>query len=107
MVHAGHGGREGADDRIVELVHEYPRRTASLDYTSDAKTRTRLRALGTPVMSSGTLLKQIATVSDSMEPADTGHRLGAPDGANEGDTTQPESERSYAPPKPGIAGFMR
>ena len=103
VVHTGHGRRDGADDRIVELVHEHPHRAASLVYTSDAKLRTRLKVLGTRVMGSGTLLEQIATVSDSMEPAATEHRPGPPDGADESDTTQPETERPYAPPKPGIA----
>ncbi len=103
VVHTGPGRRDGADDRIVELAHEHPHRAVSLVYTSDAKLRTRLQALGTRVMGSGTLLKQIATVSDSMEPAATAHRPGPPNGADEGDTTQPESGRPYAPPKPRIA----
>ena len=63
VVHTGHGRRDGADDRIVELVHEQPHRAAPLVYTSDSKLRTRLNALGTRVMGSGTLLKQVATVS--------------------------------------------
>ena len=103
VVHTGHGRRDGADDRIVELVHEQPDRAPSLVYTSDVKLRTRLKALGTLVMGSGTLLKQIATVPGTMEPTATGHTPGPPDGADASDSTQPESYRPYAPPKPGIA----
>ena len=70
VVHTGHGRRDGADDRIVELVHEQPDRSASLVYTSDAKLRTRVKALGTQVMGSGTLLSRIATLRATMEPTD-------------------------------------
>ena len=77
VVHTGHGRRDGSDDRIVELVHEHPHRAASLVYTSDLKLRTRLRALGTQVMGSGTLLKQVATVSGTMEPTATGRTPGS------------------------------
>ena len=73
VVHTGYGRRDGADDRIVELVHERSDRAASLVYTSDAKLRTRVKALGTQVMGSGTLLRQLATVRRPMEPIDTGH----------------------------------
>ena len=48
VIHTGHRRRDGADDRIVELVHEHPDLAASLVYTSDAKLRTRVKALGTP-----------------------------------------------------------
>lgn len=90
VVHAGHGRRDGADDRIVEFVHENPHRAATLVYTSDAKLRTRLMALGTRVIGSGTLLKQIATVSGTMEPTATGHTPGPANGVLRGDTTRPE-----------------
>ena len=73
VVHTGHGRRDGADDRIVELVHERSDRAASLVYTSDAKLRTRVKALGTQVMGCGTLLSQIATLRATMEPIGTGH----------------------------------
>ena len=49
----GMAARDGADDRIVELVHAHPHRAASLVYTSDAKLLTRLKALGTQVMGVG------------------------------------------------------
>ena len=62
MIYTGHRRRDGADDRIVELVHEQPDRAASLVYASDAKLRTRVKALGTQVMGSGTLLGQIAAL---------------------------------------------
>ena len=81
VIHTGHGRRDGADDRIVELVDALPNWVASLVYTSDAKLRTRLRALGTQVVGSGTLLRQIATVRGTMEPLDTGHSPDPADGA--------------------------
>ena len=81
VVHTGHGRRDGADDRIVELVHERSDRAASLVYTSDAKLRTRVKALGTQVMGSGTLLSQIATLRATMEPTDTGHSPESTDGS--------------------------
>ena len=61
VIHTGHGRRNGADDRIVELVHALPNWAASLVYTSDSKLRTRVEAVGTHVAGSGTLLRQIAT----------------------------------------------
>ena len=42
VVHTGRARRDGADDRIMELVHEHPDRAAALVYTSDAKLRTRV-----------------------------------------------------------------
>ena len=72
VTHTGHGRRDGADDRIVELVDALPDWAESLVCTSDAKLRTRLKALGTQVVGSGTLLRQIATVRGTMEPFDTG-----------------------------------
>ena len=74
MVHTGHGRRDGADDRIVELVHERSHRAASLVYTSNANLRTRVKALGTQVMGSGVLLSQIATLRATMEQTTTDTR---------------------------------
>ena len=81
VVHTGHGRRDGADDRIVELVHERSDRAASLVYTSDVKLRTRVKALGTQVMGSGVLLSQIATLRATMEPTDNGHSRDSADGS--------------------------
>ena len=81
VIHTGHRRRDGADDRIVELLHERSDRAASLVYTSDAKLRTRVKALGTQVMGSGTLLRQIATLRPTMEPTDNGHSLDSADGS--------------------------
>ena len=78
VIHTGHRRRDGADDRIVGLVHEHPDRAALLVYTSDAKLRTRVKALGTQVMGFGTLLRQIATLHAIMEPTDNPH---SPDSA--------------------------
>ena len=79
VIHTGHRRRDGADDRIVELVHDQPDRTAPLVYTSDAKLRTRVKALGTQVMGSGTLLRQIARLRATIEPTANGH---SPNSAN-------------------------
>ena len=65
----------------MELVHQQPDRAASLVYTSDAKLRTRVKALGTQVMGSGTLLRQIATLRPTMEPTDNGHSPDSADGS--------------------------
>ena len=81
VIHTGHHRRDGADDRIVELVHERSDRSASLVYTSDAKLRTRVKTLGTQVMGSGTLLSQIATLSATMEPTDNGYSPDSDDGS--------------------------
>ena len=81
VVHTGHGRRHGADDRIVELVHERSDRAASLVYTSDVKLRTRVKTLGTQVMGSGVLLSQIATLRATMEPTDNGHSRDSADGS--------------------------
>ena len=81
VVHTGHRRRDGADDRIVELVHEQPDRAAALVYTSDAKLRTRVKALGTQVIGSRTLLGHLATVSGPKEPIDTGHSYNPADDA--------------------------
>jgi len=78
VIHTGHRRRDGADDRIVELLHERSDRAASLVYTSDAKLPTPVKALGTQVMGSGTLLRQLATVRRPMEPIATGHSHAPP-----------------------------
>ena len=56
MVHAGHGGRDSADDRIVELVGALPDRTTALVYTSDAGLRSRVHAMGAQVAGAQALL---------------------------------------------------
>ena len=81
VIHTGHGRRNGADDRIVELVDALPNWAASLVYTSDAKLRTRVVAAGTQVVGSATLLRQIAAARGTMEPFDTGHSHDPADGA--------------------------
>ena len=85
VIHTGHRRRDGADDRIVELVHEQPDRVASLVYTSDAKLRTRVKALGTQVMGARTLLRQLATVSGPNEPIGTAHSQDPADHAGRAD----------------------
>ena len=76
VIHTGHRRRDGADDRIADLVREHPDRAALLVYTSDAELRNRVKALGARVMGSGTLLRQLAPVRGSREPIDPGHPVG-------------------------------
>ena len=72
VIHTGHRRRDGADNRIVELVQEHPDQ-AALVYTSDAKLRTRVKALGTQVMEPRTLLRQLAAVSGPKGSIGTEH----------------------------------
>ena len=66
VVHTGHGRRDGADDRIVELVDALPEQSTSLVYTSDAELRARVGALGAQVAGARALLKEIAAVLDHL-----------------------------------------
>ena len=81
VIHTGHRRRDGADDRIVELLHERSHRVASLVYTSDAKLRTRVEALGTQVQGSGTLLRQIPTLRATTESTNNRHSPDSADGS--------------------------
>ena len=72
VVHAGHGTRDGADDRIVELVGAIPDRATALVYTSDAGLRARVRALGAQVAGARSLLEDIVAVRGTMEPIASG-----------------------------------
>lgn len=84
LVHTGHAHRDGADDRIVELVHALPDRSKSLVYTSDAKLRARLRALGAQVAGARVLLNEIAAVRGPLEQSPAGRPLDLADGAGSG-----------------------
>ena len=101
VIHTGHRRRDGADDRIVELVHEHPHRAASLVYTSDANLRTRVNVLGSQVMGSRTLLRQLPTVSGPKEPIGIGRShdpaddAGRADRANGDIPTIPTTESRY------------
>ena len=64
VVHAGHARRDGADDRIVELVGALPDPGAALVYTSDSGLRARVHALGAEVAGARALLDEIAAVHD-------------------------------------------
>ena len=64
VVHAGPARRDGADDRIVELVEALPDPVAALVYTSDSALRARVRALGAEVAGARSLLDAIAAVHD-------------------------------------------
>ena len=66
VIHTEHSRRSGADDRIVELVDALPNSAASLVYT-------RVEVLGSQVVGSRTLLRQIAAALGTMDSIDTGH----------------------------------
>ena len=68
VVHTGHGRRDGADDRIVELVGALPDPVGALVYTSDAKLRARLHTLGARVSGARTLLNEIAAGRANVRP---------------------------------------
>ena len=69
VVHTGHGRRDGADDRIVELVGALPDPAMALVYTSDSELRARVHALGARVAGARTLLNEIAAVRDATGPS--------------------------------------
>ena len=69
VVHTGHGRRDGADDRIVELVGALSDPAMALVYTSDAGLRTRVHALGAGVAGARSLLDEIAAVRDAKGPS--------------------------------------
>ena len=75
VVHAGHGGRDSADDRIVELVGALLDRTTALVYTSDAGLRSRVHAMGAQVAGAKALLKGIAAVRGTTEPSTNGSAI--------------------------------
>ena len=69
VVHTGHGHRDGADDRIVELIGALRDPAMALVYTSDAGLRARVRALGARVAGARTLLDKFAAVRDRTGPS--------------------------------------
>ncbi|MYF89977.1 MAG: NYN domain-containing protein [Boseongicola sp. SB0676_bin_33] len=81
LVHTGHGRRDSADHRIVELVHALPDRARSLVFTSDAKLRARVRALGAQVTGARALLNEIEAVHGALEQSPTGRPFVIADGA--------------------------
>ena len=82
VVHTGHGRRDGADDRIVELVHERSDRAAFAGLHLRRKAAHSGEGARHPGhMGSGTLLSQIATLRATMEPTDNGHSPNSADGS--------------------------
>jgi len=73
VLHNGHGRRDGADDRIVELVGALPDRATTLVYTSAAALRARVHALGARVAGARALLEEIAAAYSSAGPVRTQH----------------------------------
>ena len=64
VVHAGPARRDGADNRIVDLVEALPDPGAALVYTSDSGLRARVQALGAEVAGARALLDEIAADDD-------------------------------------------
>ena len=62
VVHTGNRRRDGADDRIMELVGAIPDPATALVNTSDAGLRARVHVLGAQVAGARALLEEIATV---------------------------------------------
>lgn len=75
VMHTGHGRRDGADDRIVELVEALADRSTSLVYTSDAELRARVGALGARVAGARALLNEIAAVRSTIASGPTRRSL--------------------------------
>ena len=72
VVHTGHRRRDGADDRIVELIGALPDPATALVYTSDAALRARVHALGADVAGARALLNEIAASLGTMDPSGSG-----------------------------------
>ena len=84
VLHAGHGRRDGADDRIVELVRARRDQATSLVYTSDAALRDRVNALGAQVAGARALLNEIAAVRSTECQSATGPSLNPANGSESG-----------------------
>ena len=100
VLHTGHARRDGADDRIVELVRALPDRTTSLVYTSDAELRDRVHALGAQVAGARAILNEIAALRGTAGQSATGRSLNPADGSEVGNRVNaepPASSTSDAP----------
>ena len=90
VLHTGHGRRDGADDRIVELVGARRDRATSLVYTSDAALRDRVHALGAQVAGARALLNEIAALRGTAGQSATGRSLNPVDGSESGNRVNVE-----------------
>jgi predicted RNA-binding protein with PIN domain len=70
VAYARRGGRDAADDRIVELVRGDADPGGLTVVTSDRDLTTRVRALGAEVMRSGELLRRLDELGEPGEPGD-------------------------------------
>lgn len=68
VVHARRRGRNGADDRIVELVGDDPEPDGLVVVSSDRDLRRRAQALGAGVWSAEYLLRRLDQVAGPEEP---------------------------------------
>ena len=89
VIHAGHGGRDSADDRIVELVGALPDRAMALVYTSDAALRTRLHAMGAQA-----LLKDIAAVPTTTTASPTSTSASTTPSSREGERSRTDHPKT-------------
>ncbi len=69
VVHARRRGRNGADDRIVELVGDDPKPDGLIVVSSDRELRRRAQALGASTWSAGDLLRRLDQVTGPEEPS--------------------------------------
>ena len=90
VLHAGHGRRDGADDRIVELVRARGNRATSLVYTSDAALRDRVHALGAQVAGARALLNEIEALRGAVGQSATGRSLNPANGSEIGNRVNAE-----------------
>ena len=103
VLHTGHGRRDGADDRIVELVRALPDRATSLVYTSDAELRDRVHALGAQVAGARALLNARPRRSVARQGKMPLDALSTPQMAPKVATAQTQSYRPAAPPTQRVA----
>ena len=90
VLHTGHGRRDGADNRIVELVRARRDRATSLVYTSDAALRDRVHALGAQVAGARALLNELAALRGEVGQSATGRSLNPANGSESGNRLKAE-----------------
>ena len=90
VLHTGHGRRDRADDRIMELVRARRDPATSLVYTSDAALRDRVHALGAQVAGTRALLHEIAALHGEVGQSATGRFLNPVNGSESGNRVNAE-----------------
>ena len=100
VLHTGHGRRDGADDRIVELVRARRDRATSLVYTSDAALRDRVHALGAQVAGARALLNHLTALRGTVGQSATGRSRTPANGSGIGNrvNAEPSAGTTSNPP---------